>query len=123
MKRAHWLLTALVVVLNAGGNFALAWGMKRAPADAGPILALLEPAVLAGIALLIAWALLRLKLFGLADLSFVIPVTAVGYVISAFMGVAFLHEQASGARWAGTLLIVAGAALAGATGGEERAPR
>jgi uncharacterized membrane protein len=124
MKLSHRLLTAVVVVLNVAGNFALGWGMKHAPAGAGPILSLLEPAVLAGIVLLIAWTLLRMKLLGLADLSFVLPVTAVGYVLNAAMGMAFLHEHISPARWTGTLLIVGGAALTGATGvGEENAPQ
>jgi uncharacterized membrane protein len=123
MKPAHWLLTAAVAVLNAAGNFALAWGMKRAPEGAGLVLPLVEPAVVAGIVLLIGWVLLRLKLLGLADLSFVLPVTAVGYVLNAFMGMTFLGEHVSAARWTGTLLIVGGAALAGATAGGARPAR
>ncbi|HCE00865.1 MAG TPA: hypothetical protein DER07_07455, partial [Armatimonadetes bacterium] len=59
--RALWH-TAAVVLLNAAGNFALSIGMKRAPAASGPVLALLEPAAIAGIVLLIAWMLLRLRL-------------------------------------------------------------
>jgi uncharacterized membrane protein len=50
-----------------------------------------------------------------ADLSYVAPVTAIGYVLNALMGRAFLGERVSGARWAGTLLIVAGVALVGST--------
>lgn len=115
MKPATLLLTAAVVVLNVLGNFALGWGMKHAPADAGPILSLLQPFVILGIVMLIAWTLLRIKLLGLADLSFVLPVTAVGYVLSAVMGAAFLHEHVSLQRWSGTLLIFAGAALTGLT--------
>jgi uncharacterized membrane protein len=122
MKPAHWLLTATVVVLNVAGNFALGWGMKHAPAGAGPLLSLIEPAVLGGIVLLIAWTLLRMKLLGLADLSFVLPVTAVGYVLNAFMGIAFLNEHVSPARWAGTLLIVGGAAMTGAGGAGQENP-
>ena len=64
----------------------LGWGMKHAPADAGPLLSLLEPFVLLGIGLLIAWTLMRIKLLGLADLSYVLPITAVGYVLNAVMG-------------------------------------
>lgn len=115
MKPATLLLTAAVVVLNVLGNFALGWGMKHAPADAGPILSLLQPFVILGIVMLIAWTLLRIRLLGLADLSFVLPVTAVGYVLSAVMGAAFLNEHVSLQRWSGTLLIFAGAALTGLT--------
>lgn len=113
MKLRVVLLSAGVVLANTLGNFALAVGMKQAPPDAGPVLSLLHPAVAGGIALLIVYTLLRLKLLELADLSFVLPVTAVGYVLNAWMGAAFLHEQVSAQRWAGTLLIMAGAGLTG----------
>lgn len=115
MRPATILLTIAVVVSNVLGNFALGWGMKHAPAAAGPLLSLLEPFVLLGIGLLIAWTLLRIRLLGLADLSYVLPITAVGYVLNAVMGAVFLHESVSPQRWAGTLLIVAGAALTSLT--------
>lgn len=115
MKPATLLLTAAVIVLNVLGNFALGWGMKHAPAEAGPILSLLQPFVILGIALLIAWTLLRIRLLGLADLSYVLPITAVGYILNAIMGAVFLHEQVSLQRWSGTVLIFAGAALTSLT--------
>jgi uncharacterized membrane protein len=103
--------TAGVVLLNAAGNYALSIGVKRAPAAAGPVLALLEPAAIAGIALLIAWLVLRLKLLQIADLTFVLPLTAVGYLLNAAMGALLLGEHVSLARWAGALCITGGAAL------------
>ncbi|MGC4056352.1 MAG: hypothetical protein QM757_46740 [Paludibaculum sp.] len=115
MKPATLLLTAAVVVLNVLGNFALGWGMKHAPANAGPILSLLQPFVILGIVMLIAWTLLRIKLLGQADLSYVLPITAIGYVLSAVMGAAFMNEHVSLQRWSGTVLIFAGAALTGLT--------
>lgn len=122
MRRSTLLLLAVVILSNVAGNFVLALGMKSAPPGAGPVAALWHPMVIAGIALLICWTLLRMKLLGLADLSYVLPVTAVGYVLNALAGAVFLHEQVSAQRWAGTLLIVAGAALtartAAATGDE-----
>ena len=42
MKPSTLLLTAAVVVSNVAGNYALSWGMKHAPADAGPIVSLFE---------------------------------------------------------------------------------
>lgn len=124
MRPKTLLLAAVVVVANVAGNFALGWGMKHAPASATPISALLEPFVMVGIVLLIVWTLLRIKLLELADLSYVLPITAVGYVFNAIMGALFLHEQVSMQRWAGTLLIVAGAALTATTSpGAERSTR
>ncbi len=119
MKPATLLLTAAVVLANVIGNFALSWGMKHAPADAGIFASLIEPAVVAGIVLLIVWTLLRIRLLGLADLSYVLPITAVGYVLNAAMGAVFLHEQISLSRWSGTILIVAGAALTATTSAPE----
>ncbi len=72
---------------------------------------------------LVAWAsralilalLTRMALLSLADLSFVLPVTAIGYVISVFIGKLFLHETITHQRWLGTMLIFSGAVLVGTT--------
>lgn len=109
------LLLAIVVLSNVAGNFALTWGMKHAPPGAGPIASLFEPAAIFGITLLISWTLLRMKLLGLADLSYVLPITAVGYVLNVVAGAWLLREQVSAQRWVGTLLIVAGAAITSMT--------
>jgi len=45
----------------------------------------------------------------------VLPLTAIGYIITAAMGRFVLNEQISASRWSGTLLIVAGTALVGMT--------
>jgi len=111
MTKRISLLLVIVVVCNVLGNLALSWGMKRVPAQAGPIEWLIQPAVVGGIALLIVWTLSRLALLKLADLSFVLPVTAIGYVLNAALGASLLGEHVSLQRWAGTILIVAGAAL------------
>ena len=93
------------------GNLALSMGMKR---SAGSLLvSLVEPWVVVGIALLIFWTLARMALLSWADLSYVLPVTSVGYVLNALIGRLFLGENVSPERWAGTLLIVCGAAMVG----------
>ncbi len=115
MKPTTAALTVAVIVANVAGNFALSWAMKHAPASAGPIVSLFAPWAVVGIALLIAWALMRIRLLGLADLSFVLPVTAIGYVLNAVVGAVWLGEHVSAQRWAGTLLIMAGAALTSMT--------
>jgi len=111
---------ALFIGLKAAGNLSLAWGMKHSSegASANPLhylLAMLDPAVAAGVALLILSVLARMALLSMADLSFVLPVTAIGYVLAAFLGKTFLHETVTAQRWTGTVLIVIGAALVGST--------
>jgi drug/metabolite transporter (DMT)-like permease len=109
----------LFIALKAVGNLSLAWGMKHLPlGPEGPLFylkAMFDPFVALGIAALILAVLVRLALLSLADLSYVLPVTAIGYVIAAYLGKTFLHETVSGRRWLGTVLIFAGAALVGST--------
>jgi drug/metabolite transporter (DMT)-like permease len=120
------------LVLKAAGNSAMAWGMKQIPEkmSMNPALylrAMLNPFVAFGIVALILALLTRMALFSLADLSFVLPVTAIGYVIAVLIGRVFLQESVSRQRWLGTLLIFGGAALVGSTSrnttsGPENAP-
>jgi drug/metabolite transporter (DMT)-like permease len=110
----------LFLALKAAGNSSMAWGMKQVPErmSMNPVLylrAMIEPFVALGIAALILALLTRMALLSLADLSFVLPVTAIGYVIAVFLGKVFLHETVTRQRWLGTLLIFAGAALVGST--------
>ena len=98
----------------------MAWGMKHVPEKMSmdPSLylhAMLNPFVAMGIAALILALLTRMALLSLADLSFVLPVTAIGYVISVFIGKLFLHETITHQRWLGTVLIFSGAVLVGTT--------
>jgi uncharacterized membrane protein len=119
MRLRLWAFTVLVVLANVAGNLVLALGMKQAPRAAGPIAAILQPVAIGGIVLLIAWMLLRMRLLGWADLSFVVPVSAFGYVMSALAGVVFLHEQVPVRGWMGIALIMAGATLTGSTENSE----
>jgi len=113
-----WLL--LFLALRAGGNLCLAWGTKHLPETLGTnplvyVRSLLDPAVGFGVILLIVALLARLALLSVADLSFVLPMTAVGYVLAALLGKVFLHEDVSSQRWLAVLLIFAGAALVSST--------
>ena len=119
-KLRVYAVLILFIALKATGNLSLAWGMKHLthPATTNPIdyvLAMLSPFVGLGVVLLIVSLLTRMALLSYADLTFVLPVTAIGYVIATFLGRFFLHEPVSAARWAGTLLIFGGAALVGST--------
>lgn len=113
-------LTPIVILLNVCGNFFLSMGLKHDAAALGAspldyIRVLLNPWVTGGVCLLILWLFSRMTLLSWADLSYVLPVTAVGYVLTAIVGWGFLGEHISAGRWAGTLLIVAGTALVGST--------
>jgi len=110
----------LFLALKSVGNSSMAWGMKQVPEkmSINPALylhAMLNPFVAMGIIALILALLTRMALLSLADLSFVLPVTAIGYVVAVVLGKVFLHEEVSTQRWMGTLLIFAGAAIVGST--------
>lgn len=114
------ILTIIVILANVLGNLAMSWGLKRRGTVLGDsaleyISVIFQPWVAIGIGLLILWMLSRMALLSWADLSYVLPVTAIGYVLNAVLGHVFLGEHISGPRWAGTLLIVAGIALVGST--------
>jgi uncharacterized membrane protein len=77
--------------------------------------ALFHPLVAVGVALLIIWTLTHMALLSWADLSYVMPVTAMGYVVTAFAARVFLGEDVSLARWVGIVLVTAGVTLVGRT--------
>jgi drug/metabolite transporter (DMT)-like permease len=117
--RAYRLL-GLVLVLRPFGNVSLAWGMKHFSQvlSMNPsvyLRAMLNPFVMLGIAMLVLALLTRMALLSLADLSFVVPVTALGYIFSTLLGKVFLSEEVSAARWLGTVLIFLGTALVSST--------
>ena len=77
--------------------------------------ALGNPLVIGGVLLLLGWFILDLTLLSWADLTYVLPITSLSYVLIAFAGAWSLHEHVSAAHWCGIALIVAGALLAGRT--------
>jgi uncharacterized membrane protein len=112
------LFAVIVILSNTFGNFFIAQGMRRIshPVDSASALlkAIFTPYVAAGIILLILWLLARMAFFSFADLSYILPITSLGYVLNALMGHYWLGEDINFTRWCGTLLIVAGTALVGA---------
>ena len=114
-----WICATVVVLTNAFGDYFLKRGMSVAPeirAPLGYIAAIFQPWVAAGVALLILWQLSRMTLLSWADLSYVLPVTSIGYVLVALLGRVLLNEQITPVRWAGIVLIMAGVGLvSGAT--------
>jgi uncharacterized membrane protein len=119
------ILLAVVVVASASGNALLSYGMKQTgdlsslpwpQMAAASLRALFNPWVALGVALLIIYLAAYSTVLSWADLSYVLPATAGGYVLVAVFSWFFLHETLNSARWTGTLLITCGVALVARTG-------
>ena|SRR5579872_726747 len=112
LRLKTWICATVVVLSNVFGNFFLKKGMPaELPTPWSYVTALFQPWVALGVILLILWLTSRMTLLSWADLSYVLPVTAIGYVLVALAGRIFLAEEIPLKRWAGIGLIVAGVAL------------
>ena len=120
MRARIYLLLLLFLALRAFGNLSLALGTRRLPQALSYhpldyLASMLDPFVAAGVVMLVLALLTRLALLSRADLSFILPMTAVGYVFAAVLGRVFLHEEVTALRWVAIFLIFGGAALVGST--------
>lgn len=107
----------LVVITNTFGTVLLGRGMTQmpdfAPAHALAYIArfLLNPWIVCGIALLVLWMIFQLSMLTWADLSYVLPVTASYYILTAIISRFFVHERISLTRWTGIAVISLGVML------------
>jgi uncharacterized membrane protein len=120
-------MTFIVVVSQVLGDYLLTRGMHEVGSLIGKsplafILALLNPWAASGVALLITWLFCHMLLLSWADLSYVLPVTSIGYVLVALAGRFFLGESVSMLRWSGIALIVSGVVLVGRTAPSSHPP-
>jgi len=69
--------------------------------------------VLLGLLLLTIFFAQLQYLLGQGDVSFIWPLTAVGFVMTVLAAKFFLHEDIDAARWIGVVLIVLGTAFIG----------
>ncbi len=129
MKTAVVLTVA--VLANSLGTVCLSKGMKQfGDVDGlrgGELVQAIfygvaNPWVLVGVVLLAVFLACYMAALSWADLSFVLPATAPGYILTVFFSSIFLSETISPVRWAGTLLIVAGAWLVARTYSSRTAP-
>jgi drug/metabolite transporter (DMT)-like permease len=67
--------------------------------------------ILLGIALEAVFFGALLYMLSIRDVSFVWPLTSMGFIVTTLAAQFLLHEQVSPGRWAGVLLIAAGAFL------------
>jgi drug/metabolite transporter (DMT)-like permease len=113
--RKYLVLLAVVIFGSIGDSF-LARGMK----DVGAIdihhlahvfTALANPWVIFGIFFLLAFMSSYMTALSFADLTYVLPATAISYVFMALLSIFWLHEHVSLERWAGIALITVGVGL------------
>jgi drug/metabolite transporter (DMT)-like permease len=73
--------------------------------------ALANPWVVFGTLCLLAFMSSYMTALSFADLTYVLPATAISYVFMALLSLFWLHEHVSLQRWAGIALITAGVGL------------
>ncbi len=113
MNLKKYLVLLAVMLFSAVGDALLKRGMQdfgRVDLHNLPhlVTALANPWVLAGILCLAAFFAAYLTSLSWADLTYVLPATALGYVLVTLVGKYFLHENVSSLRWLGVLLISCG---------------
>ena len=109
----RYLVLLAVVFFGSIGDTLLSRGMKEVGEIhlshwTQAIAAIANPWVAAGIVCLCVFFGSYLASLSWADLTYVLPATAIGYVVLALLSKFFLHEQISLARWFGIVLITAG---------------
>ena len=124
MQRKTSILLAVVVISNAFGNVVLGYGMREigdissySPLDLvrSGIESLSSPWVVAGVGLLAVFFAAHTLLLSWTDLSYVLLVTSIGYVLVALLSATLLGEAITTWRWVGTVLIAFGVAIVGST--------
>lgn len=113
-------LTLAVIVTQVIGNVSLSRGMHHignvVSLSPLPYLrAIANPWVACGVIILAIWMISDLALLSRADLSYVLPVTAVSYVLIAILGHFLLDERITRTRWIGIVVITLGVMLVGRT--------
>lgn len=121
LKFRNPIFLATLVLTNTFGNFLVAKGLNAMPAfEPSQVVSysaaiLTNVAFVSGVVLLIIALIAQLSMFTWADLSYVLPMTAFSYAITALLGKFFLGEIISAARWAGIALISGGVILVAET--------
>jgi drug/metabolite transporter (DMT)-like permease len=123
--RKYMILLA-VVIFGSCGDVCLGRGMRDFGAVSGANWHLLltvvwNPWVIAGICLLILFFCTYLTALSWADLTYVLPATALSYILMALLAKIFLHEGVPLSHWIGIGLITVGVGFV-ATGPSLTAP-
>lgn len=111
-----YLVILSIVIFGSCGDAFLAHGIKQVP----PIdihhlprlfFALTNPLIVLGIISLIVFMWSYMTALSFADLTYVLPATAISYVLMVLLSIFWLHEHVSPQRWAGVVLIVIGVGI------------
>lgn len=114
------LFLFLVIFSNLFGDVCLRLGLRHAgnlllESPRAYLGAFLNAWVGLGMSLFLVWMLAQMALLSWADLSYVVPMTSIGYALAAVAGKLFLGEVISAIRWLGVALIVLGVVLVSPT--------
>jgi drug/metabolite transporter (DMT)-like permease len=98
------------------GDALLSRGMKRAGAVEIHHLtrlfsALADPFIILGIVALVIGMAGYMSALSFADLSYVLPATAISYVVMVLLSIVWLHEHVRQQRWLGVAFIVLGVGI------------
>lgn len=125
MKTA--VVVLLAILAQAVGNTCLSKGMKAVASmnttgDSFSLGMLVEamgtPSIWIGTVLLVVFFALFATALSWADLSLVLPATALGYILNVVLAHQYLNETVSFNRWAGTVLIFLGVLLVSSSSGK-----
>jgi uncharacterized membrane protein len=113
MSLLRYVLLALIVLGSTFGDVFLARGMKQLGAMSMArwrdlLFAPLQPWIALGILLLLVFYFSYLASLSWADLSYIMPATTFGYVLTALLAWLVLGEHVPLSRWIGIFLITAG---------------
>ena len=113
MTFKKYLILVCLMVCATFGDFFLKLGMNRQPQISidhplALLSALADPWIILGVLTLICFFSCYIASLSWADLTFIMPATAFGYVLTALLSAIVLHEHVSVSRWVGIALITAG---------------
>jgi drug/metabolite transporter (DMT)-like permease len=104
------VIIVLIILCSTGGDFFLKVGMSQIGHVHWTepwilIAALFNPWVALGTVILIVFFISLMDALSWADLTYVMPATALGYVLTALVSAWILHEHVSVYRWIGVVVI------------------
>lgn len=114
------ILFTLIVVAGTAGELCVSRAMKVVgdakgfrPRDIGRLIlsALRVPWMWLGVGMMAAAFFALLAVLSVFNVSFVVPVTALSYVVGTFGSAVFLQERVSRRRWLGVVLVAVGVIL------------
>jgi uncharacterized membrane protein len=120
----HILLFVVIVVAGTGGELCVSRAMKQSGGLSDGVSGFRPRAIYRtiitglrsawmwlGVAMMASAFFALLAALSIYNVSFVVPVTALSYVVGSFGSATFLRERVSLHRWLGILLVAAGVTL------------